>query len=232
MGTAAQEDGFCRLVAAELGVVVAAVDYRLAPEHPFPVPLHDCHDTLVWLSELDGVDREQVAIGGRSAGGGLAAALALLACERAQVRPVFQLLTYPMLDDRTAVRDGLDQRHVRLWNNASNHFGWRSYLGAEPGGADVSQLAAPARALDLSGLPPAWIGVGTFDLFADEDIAFAARLQQAGVECHLEVVDGAFHGFDVIHPRAQVSRTFLQQHIDALRGAFRSDRGSESGSTA
>lgn len=96
------------------------------------------------------------------------------------------------------MRNKLDRRGVRLWNNASNHFGWRSYLEGEPGSVDVSELAAPARAQDLSGLPPAWIGVGSLDLFADEDIEYARRLREAGVPCDLEVVEGAFHGFEVI----------------------------------
>ena len=117
IGSAAQDDAVCRHLAHELGRLVAAVDYRLAPEHPFPVPLHDCHDALVWLANRGDVDADRVAIGGASAGGGLAAALALLARDRAEVRPAFQLLSYPMLDDRTALRTDIDERHFRLWNN-------------------------------------------------------------------------------------------------------------------
>ena len=133
MGTAAQDDRFCRAVSSALGVIVAAVDYRLAPEHPFPVPLDDCHDALVWLARHPEVDRERIAIGGASAGGGLAAALALLARNRGEVRPAFQLLTYPMLDDRTATRPDIDEREHRLWDSKSNLFGWWSYLGTVPG---------------------------------------------------------------------------------------------------
>jgi acetyl esterase/lipase len=220
IGNAVQEDDRCREIARELGAVVAAVDYRVAPEHPFPVPLHDCHDALTWLARLDEVDASRVAIGGASAGGGLAAGLALLARERGEVRPVFQLLVYPMLDDRTATRDCGYERRLRLWNSSSNRFGWRSYLGCEPGSEGVSALAAPARADDLSGLPPAWIGVGSLDLFHDEDVAYADRLQAAGVPCELRVVDGAYHGFDVVHHAAPVSREFHAAQLQALGRAL------------
>ncbi len=220
MGTAAQDDELCCRLARELGIVVAAVDYRRAPEYPFPVPLHDCHDALVWLAARPDVDATRVAVGGASAGGGLAAGLALLARERGEVALVFQLLVYPMLDDRTAVRTDVDERHVRLWNAASNRFGWRSYLGAEPGDAGVDPLAAPARHAELRGLPPAWIGVGSLDLFLDEDRAYAARLREAGVLCELDVVPGAFHGFDAVRPGAGVSRAFRSAQARALGGVL------------
>lgn len=222
LGNAAQDDAICRHLARSLGALVAAVEYRLAPEHPFPTPLHDCHDALVWLARHADVDSTRVAIGGASAGGGLAAALALLARERAEVRPVFQLLTYPMLDDRNVVGPAPYERRLRLWNTAANRFGWRSYLGTEPGAANVSGLAAPARAEDLSGLPPAWIGVGTLDLFAAEDAAYAARLRASGVACDLMVVPGAFHGFDAVRPNAPVSRTFRAAQVEAVAAAFTS----------
>ena len=186
LGTAAQDDAVCRHFSEELGIIVAAVDYRLAPEHQFPVPLHDCHDALAWLALQPGVDPNCVAVGGASAGGGLAAALALLACERGEVQPAFQLLVYPMLDDRTAIRLDVDKRHLRLWNARANRFGWQSYLGRHPGESGVSGLAAPARFDDLTHLPPAWIGVGTFDLFYEEDVAYADRLRAAGVQCEAD----------------------------------------------
>jgi acetyl esterase/lipase len=220
IGSATQDDELCRGFAEDLGIVVAAVDYRRAPEHPFPVPLHDCHDALAWLAARPDVDATRVAVGGASAGGGLAAALALLARERGEVAPAFQLLVYPMLDDRTTARTDVDERHVRLWNGASNRFGWRSYLGSEPGGAGVDPLAAPARHPDLRGLPPAWIGVGSLDLFLDEDRAYAARLRDAGVPCALDVVPGAFHGFDAIRPGGRVSRSFRAGQAQALAGAL------------
>ena len=197
MGTAAQDDRICRRFADRLDIVVAAVDYRLAPDHPFPVPLHDCYDALTWLTHQPEVDPTRVAVGGASAGGGLAAALTLLARDRGQVDLCFQLLAYPMLDDRTSLRRDIDERRLRLWSVNANRFGWRSYLGRAPGSTEVSPLAAPSRCDDLRGLPPAWIGVGTCDLFCDEDIDYAGRLRESGVPCELDIVNGAFHGFDL-----------------------------------
>jgi len=220
IGAAAQDDALCRHFAEELGIVVVAVDYRLAPEHPFPVPLHDCYDALAWLARQPSVDPDRLAVGGGSAGGGLAAALALLARDRGEIRPALQLLSYPMLDDRTAVRTGFDERNFRLWTNRSNRFGWQAYTGGAPGSVDVSGLAAPARHDDLSGLAPAWIGVGTLDLFCDEDRAYAARLNAAGIRCQLDVVPGAFHGFDSVLPKAGVSRAFRTAQVGALRSAL------------
>ncbi|MDZ7674803.1 MAG: alpha/beta hydrolase [Acidimicrobiales bacterium] len=219
MGTAAQDDRTCRGIAEELGAVVASVEYRLAPEHPFPTPLHDCHDALEWLASRDDVDTTRVAIGGASAGGGLAAGLALLARERDAVSPVAQILVYPMLDDRTATDPGFDDTEVRLWDNKANRFGWAAYLGQPPGSASVPPPAAPARNEDLSGLPPAWIGVGTLDLFHDEDVAYAERLRTAGVECELHVVEGAFHGFDAL-AKTEVAKAFTRARDQVLAAAF------------
>lgn len=201
-------------------MVVVAVDYRLAPEHRFPVPLDDCYDALAWVARQGYVDPGRLAVGGASAGGGLAAALALLAHERGEIELAFQLLAYPMLDDRTALRSDIDQANFRLWNNKANAFGWRSYTGRPPGSAEISGLAAPARYGDLAGLPPAWLGVGTLDLFHDEDLVYAGRLREAGVECTVDVVDGAFHGFDVVRPKAGVSEAFRAAQVAALAAAL------------
>jgi acetyl esterase/lipase len=221
IGTAGQDDALCHHFADTLGIVVAAVDYRLAPESPFPAPLDDCYRALTWLAEQSEVDADRVAVGGASAGGGLAAALALMARDRGEVRLAFQLLSYPMLDDRTATRTDIDEHRFRLWNNRSNRFGWQSYTGLPPGSPGVSGLAAPARSEDLSRLPPAWIGVGTLDLFHDEDLAYAARLEQAGVDCDVVEVEGAFHGFDLIRPQAGVSEAFRRAQGAALAAALR-----------
>lgn len=217
-GTAADNDAFCREVAASLDVVVASVEYRLAPEHPFPAPLDDCYAGLRWLAADPAVDPSRIAIAGTSAGGGLAAALALVARDRGEITPVFQLLVYPMLDDRTADRTDFDPQALRLWSQHSNRFGWRSYLGLAVRSAPP--LAAPGRHPDLSGLPPAWIGVGTRDLFHDEDLAYASRLTAAGVPCTLEVVPGAYHGFDVAERSATVSQNFRRAQLSALDSAL------------
>jgi len=220
LGSAAQDDALCRHVAEQLGIVVAAVDYRLAPEHAFPVPLHDCYDALAWLAGQSDVDPAHLAVGGGSAGGGLAAGLTLLARERAEIHLALQLLSYPMLDDRTAVRTDIDERNFRLWNNKANRFGWRAYTGHPPGAVEIGGLAAPARSDDLSDLPPAWIGVGTVDLFCDEDRAYADRLRAAGVPCELHVVPGAFHGFDSIRPKTGVAQEFRAAQVAALGAAL------------
>lgn len=215
IGSAAQDDVLCRRFARGLGMTVVSVDYRLAPAHPYPAPLEDCYSALKWLTRLPAVDPTRVAIGGASAGGGLAAALALLARDRGEIPLAAQLLVYPMLDDRTVERKDLDNPGHRLWNQSSNKFGWSAYLG----GADP-EVAVPARREELAGLPPAWLGVGTLDLFHDEDLAYAERLKAAGVPCHVEVVQGAFHGFDGIVPKAEVSQSFFDSQCALLREAF------------
>jgi acetyl esterase/lipase len=215
IGAAQQDDAVCRRFSQTLGITVAAVDYRLAPEHPYPASLDDCYSALEWLVDLPAVDPTRVAIGGASAGGGLTAALALRARDRGEISPVLQLLVYPMLDDRSSTRPGVDNSRFRMWNQAANGFGWSSYLGgADPG------AAVPARHDDLSGLPPAWLGVGTLDLFHDEDLEYAERLNQAGVPCTTDVVPGAFHGFDGVVPNAAVSKSFFASQCEALRAAF------------
>lgn len=213
LGHAAQDDKLCRRFSRELGMTVASVDYRLAPEHPYPAPLEDCYAALTWLAGLPAVDPGRIVIGGASAGGGLAAALALLTRDRGELAPTLQLLVYPMLDDRSS---GLPANpNYRLWNPRSNRFGWASYLG----GADP-QVAVPARHADLSGLPPAWLGVGTLDLFYEEDVAYAQRLQQADVACQVETVPGAFHGFDLLVPKAPVSQAFFGSQCASMSAAF------------
>ena len=200
-----------------LDVALAIVEYRLAPKHPFPAAMDDCAATLAWLADHPDVDSGRIAIGGASAGGGLAAGLALRARDEMDVEPVFQLLVYPMIDDRTAQRTDLDDMPVKLWNQTCNRFGWSSYLAGTMG-EDVHPHAAPARATDVSGLPPAWIGVGTLDLFHDEDVEYARRLREAGVPCELKVVAGAYHGFDM--GAAPVVEDFHRSQIDALARAF------------
>lgn len=215
LGSPEQDDALCRRYVQRLGIAVAAVRYRLAPEHPYPIPLEDCYRVLTWLAGLPGVDADRIAIGGASAGGGLTAALSFLARDRGEVSPVLQVLSYPMLDDRT-VDPALDQPGFRLWNTRSNRFGWTSYLG----GADPA-VAVPARRTDLAGLAPAWLGVGTLDLFCAEDLAYAARLNAAGVACEVHEVPGAFHGFDGLAPKAAVSQAYFDSTCASLSRALK-----------
>jgi acetyl esterase/lipase len=224
IGSPEQDQSVILELVRTLGLTVAAVRYRLAPEHPAPAAVEDAYAGLKWLfaeaSRLS-VDPARIAIGGVSAGGGLAATLAFVAHDRHEVRPAFQFLIYPMLDDRTVTRTDLDTRHVRVWSTQSNAWAWSVYLGQAPGSPQASSYAAAARREDVSGLPPAWIGVGTLDLFHDEDVAFAQRLKTSGVPCELHVVPGAFHGFDALFPRAGVSKAFRQEWIRVLREALR-----------
>ncbi|WP_370327532.1 alpha/beta hydrolase [Euzebya sp.] len=223
MGTVGQGHATCSRVAAELGVLVVSVDYRLAPEHPFPAGLGDCHDALRWLhdhaDELD-VDPARIAVGGDSAGGGMAATLCQRARDLGGPPIAFQALVYPMLDDRTALRDDVDGVGDFVWTPASNAFAWEAYLGHPAGAPEDRPHAVAARADDLAGLPPAWIGVGTLDLFLDEDVAYARRLEEAGVAVDLDVVEGLYHGGDGLRPDAPISTAFSQRMRDALRGAI------------
>ena len=211
IGRASQDDRFCSETAATLGALVVSVEYRLAPEHPFPAPLDDAHAGWSWLqrnAETLGVDPARVAVGGQSAGGGLAAALAQRLHDEPGPGAAAQWLFCPMLDDRTATRRDLDAVDHFVWNNRNNAVGWEALLGAEPGG-DVPPYAAAARREDLRGLPPAWIGVGDIELFFEENRAYAQRLQAAGVDVDLDVVPGAPHGLVAWAPDAEVTRAFV-----------------------
>jgi acetyl esterase/lipase len=213
MGRAAQDDKYLRKLSQRTGFAIASVEYRLAPEHPYPIPLGDCYAALLWLARQPWVDPDRVAIGGASAGGHFAAAVAQRAHDRNDVKIAFQMLVYPMLDDRTgAGRDG--PRRI-MWNEADNQLAWQWYLN----GADPNE-AAPARRKDLSGLPPAWIGVGTLDLFYQESLEYARRLRDAGVPVQQEIVPGAFHAFDQIADKAPISTKFFESQCEYLRGAL------------
>jgi len=209
LGSAALDDHLCRKFAYRLNIPVAAVDYRLAPRHPYPAGLEDCYQALSLITQQPGIDPSRIAIGGASAGGGLTAALALLARDRNELAPAFQLLVYPMLDDRSS--NNPDNPLYRLWTPKTNRIGWTAYLrGADP------HIAVPARRTDLAGLPPAWIGVGTLDPLYEENLHYAQRLNQADVPCQFDTVAGAFHGFDVVAPWITLSRNFFDRQCEAL----------------
>ncbi len=220
IGKPEQDDSACIQYVHELGIIVVSVDYRSAPEHPFPSALEDSYTALKWVHAHGGslgMDASRIAIGGASAGGGLAAALVQYARAQNEIKPLFQLLVYPMLDDRTCVRTDLVERDFLVWSQESNRFAWEAYLGKKCGADKAPLFSVPALAEDLSGLPPAWIGVGTLDLFHDEDVEYGTRLTESGVPCETYLVPGAFHGFDIAGLGAQVVRDFRQSQIAALK---------------
>jgi acetyl esterase/lipase len=215
-------------IAMDCHCLVISVDYRLAPETRYPGSLEDNYAALKWVhahaAEL-GVDRARIAVGGESAGGGHAASLAIHARDRNEVPIVFQLLIYPQLDDRT----GSTRRappgigHI-LWTASANRFAWSALLGVPAGSSRVPSAAVPARVASVAGLPPAWIGAGSLDLFVEEDMEYARRLVHAGAATELLVVPGAFHGFDLLVPDAEASKRFRASWKSALRKAFATGR--------
>ncbi|GAB3162249.1 alpha/beta hydrolase [Myceligenerans halotolerans] len=202
----------------DLDAVVVTVEYRLAPEFPDPYPVRDCYAGLLWTAEHAaelGIDLDRLIIAGASAGGGLAAGTALLARDEGGPAPAGQVLIYPMLDDRDQTVSTAQIDGVGVWDRTSNITGWSALLGDRRGTDDVSIYAAPARATDLSGLPPAFIDCGSAEVFRDEDVAYATALWQAGVQAELHVWPGGFHGFDMMAPH-----TALAQAMTAARNAW------------
>lgn len=212
-----------------LDCVAVSVDYRLAPETTYAGSIEDNYAGLQWLhanAASLGADPARIAVMGESAGGGHAALLAITARDRGEVPVAFQCLVYPMLDDRTGSARRVPAHVGQLiWTAEANRFGWQSFLGTAPG-KSRAPIAVPARLTDLSGLPPAFIGVGSLDLFVDEDVDYAQRLNTAGVGAELLVVPGAFHGFDGIAAGTAIARWFTAAKIEALRGAFAAGRTS------
>jgi acetyl esterase/lipase len=219
LGSVESEDASASRICEDVGAVVVSVDYRLAPEHPHPAPVEDCYAGLVWTArhagEL-GIDLERLALYGASAGGGLVLATALLARDRGYPALAFQMPIYPMIDDRNETPSSHEITDVGVWDRDGNIEAWSWYLG----GAEADQYAAPARAQDVSGLPPTFIDVGTVDLFRDEDMAFAQRLMQAGVPTEFHTSVGSYHGSEVFAPEAALSRRVWALRIDALRRAL------------
>jgi acetyl esterase/lipase len=203
--------------------VAVSIEYRLAPEHPYPAPLDDCEAGLLWTAQHAdelGIDPARIAIVGASAGGGLAAGLAIRARDRGEVTPCFQLLIYPMIDD-TNTSGSSHIEGALVWSRGANDLGWNAYLGTRFGTDDIPGEAAAARVADVSGLPPAWIGVGSLDVFRDEDITYAARLLDAGITTELHVYPGACHGFEMMAPTAAVAQACQRDITEALRRALR-----------
>lgn len=206
-------------LAATLDCVIVTVDYRLAPETPFPGAIEDCYAALAWTfahASCLGIDPARIGVMGESAGGGLAAALALLARDRGEYPLAFQHLIYPMLDDRTCVAEPHPFAGEFIWPPENNAFGWAALLGRAPGGALELAYAAPARSDELEELPPTFISTGALDLFAEEDIDYARRLMRVGVPTELHVWPGAFHGFDLV-PGTYIGDAARNASVAALR---------------
>jgi acetyl esterase/lipase len=221
-GSTAELEAVHRERVLDLGCVLVTCDYRLAPETPHPGPVEDCYAALAWTvaeAAALGVDPARLGVMGESAGGGLAAALALLARDRGEYALAFQHLIYPMLDDRTAAGEDHPYAGEYIWTPHNNRFGWACLLGHEPGRDEVSPYAAAARAQDLGGLPPTFISTGALDLFIDEDLVYAQRLIHAGVPTELHVYAGGYHGYDLA-PEARVSRAARAASRAALQRAL------------
>ncbi|GAA1000782.1 alpha/beta hydrolase [Acrocarpospora macrocephala] len=204
----------------ELKLAVVSVEYRLAPEHPHPAPVEDCYAGLVWTAKHAdeiGVDPGRIVVAGASAGGGLAAAVALLARDRGGPALIGQLLICPMLDDRNDTVSSHQMAGLGVWDRTSNDTGWTALLGDRRGGPDVSPYAAPARATDLSGLPPTFVDVGSAETFRDEDVAYATGIWQSGGVAELHVWPGGFHGFDMMAPQAAISQEAKAARLRWLR---------------
>jgi triacylglycerol lipase len=226
LGDAAMMTPLSQVRARAHDCVVVSVDYRLAPETPYPGPVEDCYAGLSWMAahatEL-GIDPARIAVGGESAGGGLSAALCLLARDRGGPAVALQFLIYPMLDHRTATpADPYGNAFAGefAWTHDSNRFGWSAMLGDINPAGEVPGYVSPSRATTLAGLPPTFIAVGALDLFLDEDVDYATRLVRAGVPTELHVYPGAFHAFDAV-ATAPVAIQFQEDCARALNRAFK-----------
>jgi acetyl esterase/lipase len=224
VGSARGELRYLQETAQALDCVIVSVEYRLSPKARYSQSTEDTYAGLKWLwsnAAMLGADRKRIAVMGESAGGGHAAILALKARDRGEIPLAFQSLVYPMLDDRTGTTAAVPAHIATVgWSPPENRLGWESFLGAAPGRNDVPLEAVPSRRTDLTGLAPAWIGVGGVDLFASEDIEYARRLTLAGVPTELLVTPGAFHGFDRMAPESSLARAFTTSKLNALRRAL------------
>lgn len=219
IGSPQMDDVLLSRISSELDIVIVSPQYRLAPENPYPSAIDDCNEAWHWMLENAAnydIDTKRIAIGGESAGGGLAAGSVLRIHDEGGTQPIAQWLFCPMLDDRTALDRSLDDVNHFIWNNKLNLTGWTCYLGTQIGADNVSAYAAPSRRKDLKGLPKAWIGVGDIELFYEEDRKYAEALKAAGVACELDVVAGGPHAFEGMAPDAEVSKHYMARAIGWL----------------
>jgi len=223
IGAPQMDDALLSRISKDLDIVIVSPQYRLAPENPYPAAIDDCNEAWHWMlsnAAKYNIDVKRIAIGGESAGGGLAAGSVLRIHDEGVPQPIAQWLFCPMLDDRTALDRSLDDDDHFVWNNKLNLAGWSSYLGSQLGADEVSAYAVPSRRKDLRGLPKAWMGVGDVELFYEEDRKYAERLKAAGVPCELDVVSGGPHSFQGVAPAAQISKDYLARAIGWLAKAL------------
>ncbi|MCM3677098.1 alpha/beta hydrolase [Peribacillus simplex] len=224
MGHPDMDDVLCERFVQTAGCVVVSVDYRLAPEHPYPAAIEDCYAGLVWMTdeaESLGIDVNRVAIAGASGGGGLTAALALMVRDKGGPSIIFQMPLYPMLDNRNITPSSHEntENHA-TWNRTNNLAAWSMYLGEGNDDNEISPYAVPSRTENLAGLPPTYTCVGQLDLFRDETIEYVTRLAQAGVDVEFHLYPGCFHCFEVFVPEAEVSQRAIQSYMDAMARAL------------
>ncbi|WP_342504343.1 alpha/beta hydrolase [Lysinibacillus sp. FSL L8-0126] len=224
MGHPDMDDLLCERFVQTANCVVVSVDYRLAPEHPYPAAIEDCYAGLVWMTAEApslGIDVKRVAIAGASGGGGLTAALALMARDKGGPSIIFQMPLYPMLDNRNETPSSYEITDAQAtWSRLNNLTAWRMYLGEEKDTNELSPYAVPSRADNLAGLPPTYTCIGQLDLFRDETFDYVTRLAQAGVDVEMNLYPGSFHCFEVFVPEAEVSQRASQNYLDAMARAL------------
>jgi acetyl esterase/lipase len=223
LGYAAQDDPILKHLVLEVGCIVASVEYRLAPEAPAPAAAEDGLLAYRWLRSQAtalGIDAARVALAGQSGGGGIAAATALMIRDQGEPAPLFQALSYPMLDDRNTTASSHEVTDIGIWDRATNILAWNLVLGDRAGADDVPPYSAPARATDLTGLPPTFIAAAELDVFRDEDLTYATRLQASGVPVELHLYPGAYHAWDLFAPEAAVSAAHVHAWYGYLRRQF------------
>lgn len=228
LGHPDMDDKLCELFVQTAECIVVSVDYRLAPEHPYPAAIEDCYAGLVWMTEesaMLGIDVNRIAIAGASGGGGLTAALALMARDKGGPSIIFQMPLYPMLDNRNITPSSHEiTEEGSIWNRTDNVAAWNMYLGEENDVSGRSSYAVPSRAESLAGLPPAYTCIGQLDLFRDETMEYVARLAQAGVDVEFHLYPGCFHLFESLAPETEVSQRAVQGYMDAMARALHPNR--------
>jgi acetyl esterase len=223
VGSVEDNDDLCMKFVKEACCVVVSVDYRLAPENPYPAPVEDCYSALKWIADHAAslnIDTNRIGVAGASAGGGLTAAVTLLARDRQYPSLCFQMPLYPMIDDRNNTPSANEIKEGLVWNQKTNEAGWRMYLGALYGTDDIPSYAAPARAEDFSNLPYTYTCVGQLDPFRSETLTYVSKLAEAGVDVEFHLYPGAYHGFEAINPTADVSVRAVTEYIQAVKNGF------------